>query len=221
MLRHDAAQNQFGQRLVGFEQGRRAPQRELNIAEGAGAVFQIRLDGILRQSHVGGARAPLAGFFQDELDRVPGIVNALAHALGQLARTRNMPRFEQRRLALMIQTRDVGKRTIRVADIEFGAVHQHFDNQPKRFFDDRIEASVVLFGGHERDVDVGIRAQFGAPIAADGDENQIVGRSIATVARGAHVFPRGVGDAFQNAVDEARVFVEPRRDIGFADAALP
>ena len=95
----------------------------------------------------------------------------------------------------MIQTRDVRERSVSVTDIQFGAVHQHFDDQSKRFFDDGIQTGVVLFGGHKGDVNVGIGAQFGAPVAADGDQNQIVGRGVAAQTRRQNGFPGGGGDA--------------------------
>ena len=48
VLQHHAARDEFLERRVGFEQSRRAPQREMHVAEAPRALFEVRLDGVLR-----------------------------------------------------------------------------------------------------------------------------------------------------------------------------
>ena len=176
------------------------PEQRMEVAQAPLAVLDVGFDDVARIAHAAVARVALRQFGGDEGPPAGG---------GVLAET--PPQLEPERLV----TVDVARLQQRGADGDVAAgagdgfvhrtgrlahrqaeVPQHVED----IFDDLLAARGGLVRGEEQQVDVGPGREFAAPIAADGDEREAVGRG--GVGFGEHPFGGVVEQRGDEAVGE-------------------
>ncbi|MGF6806410.1 hypothetical protein OKW30_001536 [Paraburkholderia sp. Clong3] len=174
------------------------PQDQLQVAQPARAFLDVRLE---RVGRVLKLRVTLAHFEHLRLEerlRVERRTVAPSEIVEQCGAAGDAARFQQRGTH-----RDVVGRFL---DALRHAAHAAAEFQPEipREADEALDARVQMLeprvGQQHQDVDVGVRREFAAPIAANRDQREVVGQ-LAGVPGGAQRMVRGAREGGHQRVD--------------------